>query len=841
MPAPRLVNLKTVHRAWLITLPLAVTAVLLTVAAQVGRPVPAEKLHVAGLFFALFVAAGLTTFRLDVRRHSFVVSTSAFPLLLGLFYLPPLLLVLARTLATLLVRRHQGQTSVKLWFNTAVSGAGAALASLIVRAGGELDGLSPVTWLILVAAVTAEVLLTLSAVTGVVALVQGRASSDAMARSAYPGLVVEAVNVTIGLVVLVLLQQGPWSFLLLGALVCFFYIAYRSYARSLQQSRALNEIYELTKAVTSAPHDGTLPDVLLGRVRDLLQAEYATLWIPGRGRYPEVLLSAKEGYDALLDIAATPVALRQRAYQSGQTVAVGPRIGEQPDRRELRRAGVKDVIVVPLRAGSVVIGCLEVANRLGDTTAWGPEDARLLETIAAHAAVAVENSRLVDRLRFDAYHDALTGLPNRRRIVEALEQSVAARAPDEVIAVLLVDINGLQQVNDLLGRQAGDELLVELARRLREVAPSPALVGRPGSDEFVVTLGSSSADDALDLAVRLRGQLRRRTKVGAVTVDVDVAIGVAVCPDHGADPTVLMQRADVAMRVAKGVSSGVHLFSQALESRSVRRLGIAADLRTAVDEGQLQVYYQPKVAIADRRVVGVECLARWEHPAHGPVEPADFITLAEHTGLIHRLTEVVLDDGLRRARHWADAGQPLPVAVNVSPRSLVDPEFPGMVAALLERHGVSPESLIMEITEHGMAGNQARQLPVLRELSGLGVRLAVDDFGQGYAALALVRRLPVAEVKIDKSFVQGMATDPGDLAVVRSVVDMARHFALDVVAEGVESELTLELLSGVGCHIGQGFLFSRPLPYERLEAWFNARTESESTGAGGFRRLRVVG
>src|SRR5690606_11021449 len=180
-------------------------------------------------------------------------------------------------------------------------------------------------------AVTADELLTLSAVIGVVALVQGRASTDAMARSAFPGLVVEAVNVIIGLVVLVLLQQGPWSLLLLAALVGFFIVAYRAYAQSLQQSRALNAIYELTKAVTSAPHDGTLPDVLLGRVRDLLQAEYATLWIPGRGRYPEVLLSAKEGYDALLDIAATPVVLRQRAYREGHTVAVGPKTGDQPD------------------------------------------------------------------------------------------------------------------------------------------------------------------------------------------------------------------------------------------------------------------------------------------------------------------------------------------------------------------------------------------------------------------------------------------------------------------------------------------------------------------------------
>jgi EAL domain-containing protein (putative c-di-GMP-specific phosphodiesterase class I) len=247
------------------------------------------------------------------------------------------------------------------------------------------------------------------------------------------------------------------------------------------------------------------------------------------------------------------------------------------------------------------------------------------------------------------------------------------------------------------------------------------------------------------------------------------------------------------------------------------------------------------VALADRQLVGVECLGRWQHPAHGPVAPEDFVAVAEHTGLLSRLTEAVLVNGLRRCRQWSDDGHPLPISVNLSSRTLVDPAFPARVAALLDEHGVAPELLTFEITEDRVLSETDRPLPILRALADLGVRLAVDDFGTRYSSLSYLRRLPVHEVKIDRSFVQGMATDAGDLAIVRAVVDLARDFGLRVVAEGVESELTLELLVEIGCDVGQGFLFSRPLPYERLEAWFAARTEAETSPAGAVRRLRAVG
>jgi diguanylate cyclase (GGDEF)-like protein len=827
--------------AWWLTGPLATLAVLVTLGAQAGQPIPGWQWPLALLFLAAMAGTELALLRLGVRRQAYLMSLTEVPLVPALFYLSPALLVLVVAMAACLARTYRRNSPVKLWFNVASLAAGAAIASVVVRAGLPLDAAAPSTWLVLAAAVGAHAVVTHAAVIGVIALVQGRISEAELLRMLVPGFLVAAANIAVGLVVLIMLQLTAWTLALLVALAAIFVVAYYSYAQSLRQSRALNEMFELTRAIANTPHDGTIADVFLGRVREMLQAEYATIWVPESGRHPEVLLSAKVDYDALLDVAATPPDLRRRVFESGERLAVGSKLGGEELRGVLAEYGTKDAIVVPLRAGSVVIGCLEVANRLGDTAHFGPSDVRLLETIAAHAAVAVENSRLVERLRFDAYHDGLTGLPNRRRTTDGLEEAVAVRAPGEVVAVFVLDLAGLRDVNESLGRAAGDQLLVEVAGRLRQVAPSSALVGRVGGDSFAITLRLPDENAAVALARRLRDQLRRPITVGSLTLEVDAAVGVVVHPDHGADPATLLQRADVATQAAKGLAGGVQLFNQALESGSTRRLGLAADLRDALENDELEVYFQPKVAIADRRLVGVECLARWEHPAHGSVAPPDFVAVAEHTGLLGRLTDAVLVAGLRRARQWADDGHPLPVAVNLSSRTLIDPGFPARVEQLLTEHGVAPELLTLEITEAGVLSDSDRPLPVLHRLAELGVRLAVDDFGTGYSSLSHLRRLPVQEVKIDKSFVQGMATDAGDLAIVRAVVDLSRHFGLDVVAEGVESELTLDLLAEIGCGVGQGFLFSRPLPYERLEAWLAAQTDAVPSPAGQVRRLRAVG
>ncbi|WP_091555817.1 putative bifunctional diguanylate cyclase/phosphodiesterase [Micromonospora pattaloongensis] len=804
------------------------------------HPNPAGDWGLGFLFFVLFVSASLVVLMFEVRRQAFSVTLVEIPFLLGLFFLPPVTLILARVLASVVAQARRRVPPIKLCFNTASHAAAAALASVLVVAAGRREGDDPSTWLVLSSAVGVNVLVTLAAVVGVITLVQGRISTGELARTAVPGLIVAGINTTLGLVVLVLLQAGPWTIFILAAMATCFVVAYRSYVQFLRQHRTLSEIYDLTRAIADTPHDGTLTDVLLARVRELLQAEYATLWMPVLGRYPEVLLSARVDDRGLLDVAGTPDVLRRRVVATGETIAVGAKLGDEPFRAQLLEAGVKDAIAVPLKAGSAVIGCLEVSGRLGDLTHFGPGDVRLLEAVAAHAAVAVENSRLVERLRYDAAHDGLTGLANRRRITTALEESVTVRAPGEVVAVLQFDVDALRQVNESLGHAAGDQVLAEVGRRLRASAPSAALVGRIGGDEFVVTLRSESAEAAMDLAAALREQIRDQMVFGTLTLDVDTAVGVVVHPDHGSDPATLLQRADLATTAAKSMPGSIQLFNPGLESRSVRRLGLAGDLRRALDNDELDVYFQPKVTLGDRRLVGVECLARWEHPAHGAVSPEDFVAVAEHTGQLSRLTEAVLKEGLRRCRDWTIGQEPLSVAVNLSARTLNDPHFPSRVEELLSEYGVAPERLTLELKEEGVLDGTDRPMPSLRRLRDIGVRLSVDDFGTGYSSLSYLRRLPVHEVKVDRSFVQGMATDPGDLAIVNAVVTLSQQFGLTVVAEGVESELTLELLQDIGCQIGQGFLFSRPLPYERLAAWYEAQTEPESALSVEVRRLRAV-
>lgn len=823
------------------TAALTLVAAGLTALTAIRAEEPLGEWQLALVFAVLFVVADTVRLEFEVRRHGFAANLAEIPLLLGLFFLPPVTLLAIRVAVRLLLQLRHGYAPVKLAFNVALLAASTAVASLIVVLAGPLSSDEPSTWLVLVAAVMASILVSFAGVMGVITLVQGRMTPSEIVATAIPGFIVAPMNAIVGLTVLVIINQGPWSFALLIGLIGIFGIAYRSYARSMNQRRTLTSIYELTRAISETPHDGTLPDVLLARVRELLQAEYATLWLPARGRHPEVLLSSRPDDKGLLDYAGAPDAFRKRAVELGETIAAGQQLGDEPLRVELREAGIKDAIVVPLKAGSAAIGTLEVAGRLGDLKHFGEADVRLLEAVAAHAAVAVENNRLVDRLRFDAYHDALTGLPNRRRMIQALDDAVRVRTHGEVVAVLMFDVDGLRDVNDSLGHAAGDRLVAEVATRLRAIAPPAALVGRVGGDEFVVMLREASAEAAVALAGSLRSQLQDPMTIGTLTLDVDAAAGVALHPDHGSDPAMLLQRADVATHAAKSAPLGVQLFDPALESRSVRRLGLAGDLRRALDNGDLEVFFQPKVSLPDRRLVGVECLARWEHATHGTVAPEDFVAVAEHTGQLGRLTEFVLQEGLRRARQWVDAGRPLSVAVNLSPRTLHDPDFAGRVDDLLQQYGVAPDRLTLEITEDGVVEDIDRHLPTLQRLYELGVRLAVDDFGTGYSSLSYLRRLPVHEVKVDRSFVQGMATDPGDLAIVRAVVDISRHFGLTVVAEGVESELTLDLLDEIGCDIGQGFLFSRPLPYERLETWLGVQTDAEPGPAGEVRRLRAVG
>ncbi|RKN44320.1 putative bifunctional diguanylate cyclase/phosphodiesterase [Micromonospora endolithica] len=833
---------RSTEQVWLMTAPLALIAVTCSVFLALASGQRPVNLAVAAALFVAMVAASTQVLQVVVRRQALEVIATEIPLVLAFFYLPPLTVVALFVLAALVGQLRRRLSAVKVWFNVARTGAAASLGGVVLIGLGGVDEADPWTWVVLFAVVTVNSLVSLMAISGVVSLLHGWQAGWEMIRKSPVPLMVNSINVVIGLILLLALESTWWSLLLIAVLAVAVVVVYRSYAQFLRQHRTLGSMYELTRAMTEGGQEGVVADVLLGRIRVLMQAEYATLWLPPQGRHPEVLLSARVDQRGLLDVAPTSVEFRERVRESGETLSVGRAFADAPDVRQgLAKHGVKDVIAVPLRSGQAVIGTLEVVNRLSDVGHFTPGDVPVFETVAAHAAVALENSRLVDRLRHDAYHDTLTKLPNRRRMTAALEEAVKIRAPGEVVALLLFDVDRLREVNESLGHAAGDKVLFEVANRLRSRAPSSALVGRVGGDEFLVTLRLESAQAALEMAARMREQIRAEMVFDdGLTVDVDTAVGVATHPDHGTTPAALLQRVDLAATAAKAIPGSVQLFNAALESRSLRRLGLAGDLRRALDDGGLEVYFQPKVTLRDRRLVGVECLARWEDPTHGTVAPEDFVAVAEHTGQLGRLTEFVLREGLRRSRDWAHGGQPLAVAVNISARTLTDQHFPAQVRQLLDEYDVPPQWLTLEIKESGVLDGTDRPISTLRRLRDLGVRLSVDDFGTGDSSLAHLRRLPVHEVKVDRSFVQGMATDPGDLAIVNAVVTLSQQFGLTVVAEGVESELTLELLQDIGCEIGQGFLFSRPLPYERLEAWFGAQVDPETISETELPRLRAV-
>jgi len=832
---------RSAEYAWLITGPLALFTLIALVVFWVRDTSWYEAWPQGLLLFGALLIAYTIVFNFRIRRSLFFVTLVDIPLVLAFYYLPPTMVILMVSIASVIMQFRISPVPIKRWFNVAKSAASCTAALLVLAAMAPVKGVGPTQWLILCTAILISTLGELLCITSVMAVVGGARAAQEAFRAGLSAFGISTVNVAVGLLVVAALTATKWSVVPLVLLLAALALVRRSFTEFFRQHRTLAEVYELTQAIRNESTTGGLPDALLGGVQALMRAEYATLWLAAQGRHAEVLLTAQVENKALLDLSPVPGAVRDRVMAEGRTVAVGARFPATEDLRPaLREAKAKDAIVVPLRSGQTTIGTLEVVNRLGDPRTFRDADVQVLETIAAHVAVAVENSRLVDRLRYDAYHDRLTTLPNRRRITDALAESLKVRAEDEVVAVLLFDVDGQRDVNESMGHSAGDKLLAEVAGRLLGIAGPGALVGRIGGDEFVVTLRAESTDATVALATEMREQLHGPMTVGTLTLEVDTAVGVAVYPDHGVDPEVLLQRAELAANAAKVLPYGVQLFHPALESRAVRRLGIAADLRKALDNSELDVYFQPKVTLADRHLVGVECLARWQHPAHGEVAPDDFVAVAEHTGQLSRLTEVVLTEGLRRCREWADADRPLSIAVNLSIRTLLDSRFPDQVAALLTRYGVAAARVTFEISEPGMLGDIERVLPTLYRLRDLGVRLSVDDFGTGASSLSYLRQWPVHEVKIDDSFVQGMATDSGDLAIVRAVISLAREFGLTVVAEGVESELTLELLEEMGCEIGQGYLFSRPLPYERLEAWFNAQTESETTPEGEVRRLRAV-
>jgi diguanylate cyclase (GGDEF)-like protein len=480
-------------------------------------------------------------------------------------------------------------------------------------------------------------------------------------------------------------------------------------------------------------------------------------------------------------------------------------------------AGPRDDRVFDVAAGAGTLGLAPIAVLVGDFAAV------LLPLLVLPLAALHVAGRHARRSESRALHDVLTGLPNRALFQDRVDRALsAARRDGTQPVVMLLDLDRFKEVNDTLGHHRGDELLRLVGPRIAGVLRSSDTVARLGGDEFAVLLPAAPDRDAgVEVGQKILHALEEPFHVDGADLEVGASLGIACYPEHGEDVDTLMQRADVAMYAAKGTRSGRELFDVA--GGRPDPLAVVGDLRRGMSDGELGVLYQPKVDLATGEVRGAEALVRWDHPLRGLVLPGSFVGHAEHTGLIRPLTMHVLDAALGQVADWRRAGLDMTVAVNLSMRSLLDRSLIVDVEQALAKWRVPAQALVLELTESTIMADPQRAREILDALHDLGVGLSIDDFGTGYSSLGKLRQLPVDEIKIDRSFVVGMAFDRGDATIVRSTIDLARNLGLRVVAEGVEDARVRDELAALGCDLGQGWFFSRPLEGEALIAWARAR------------------
>ena len=388
---------------------------------------------------------------------------------------------------------------------------------------------------------------------------------------------------------------------------------------------------------------------------------------------------------------------------------------------------------------------------------------------------------------------------------------------------MLMDLDRFKEINDALGHQTGDLVLKEMSLRLGGLVREGDTIARLGGDEFALVVNALGDPAAVQIvAGRILRVFDEPFMINDMALHIGASLGVALHPQDGSSPDVLIQRADVAMYVAKSNRTGFENYSPDSDYHSPERLELVDDLRSAINDRELTVHYQPKVNFRTGRVVGVEALARWTHSQRGSIPPLEFIELAEQSGLINPLTFHILDRALEQMKTWLDKDITLNVAVNLSLQSLLDLHLPTVVADLLKKWDVPAAHLILEITESCMMSDPTRTMAILNKLNDMGIRLSIDDFGTGYSSLSYLKRLPVTELKIDRSFVMEMLTDESNAVIVRSTIDLARNLGLTVVAEGVASDAIYDTLIRLGCTIAQGFHISRPLPAEEIESWLRS-------------------
>jgi diguanylate cyclase (GGDEF)-like protein len=837
-PAPRWSS-SAPRRAWTIAfagsvVAIALAAAVLPSATSAFRPWPV-------LFVAVFfLVCESVSMHVEFRRQTYSWSLAELALTIALVEVGGLWATLAWVLGLTVLLVLQPYSPAKAVFNIAMAllHGSVAVGVLELLPGASIT--EPRGWFNLILAILVANLVVALMITAAIMWTAGYPGSQLWREQLVPIAIVSPVVVSVGIMALLLSSLSSWAWVLIVPMLSVVGLLFRRFGKVTREGNSLERVYEFARRVEQVSPDEAGTRQIVQAVRELLNADRVALWLPPYlDEEPRLVVSAETGavwYDGPGD---PDDVFRRRAVAASDGPILVSLARADDEAAALARRGVSDLLGAAVMTAAGEPGYLEVCDRRSDIVSFADSDRAALDSMLTHVNAAIRQQQLLTQIRYDADHDRLTGLPNRQRLAAEIDQVLSADPVGARAGLILAALGNYTEVTDTLGHAASDELLLVTAGLLREHAPPQALLARMEGEQFAVLLPGLSLAATERAARRLREAASARARVAGLDLEVTLTIGVAAAPVHGTDAGTLMQRADVALLAATG-SGGVASYHPVLDQQSLRRLQLGTELEHAMADGQIGVVFQPIIDAQTSDIVSVETLVRWEHPRYGSIPPDDFIHLAEQIGRIGAVTDHVLDLALVRCRRWLDEGIALSVAVNLSAHCLTEPDLVSRVRTALQRHGVPGELLTLELTEGSVVDDSVRDSTVLADLHALGLRLSMDDFGTGYSSLSQLRQLPIDEVKIDKSFVLGMSTSQGESFIARSIIELAHNLGLRVVAEGVEDELTRNLLAQMGCDKLQGFLVSRPLPDDRLESWLLARTGVRSAAPGATHRRLFV-
>ena len=768
-----------------------------------------EVLAASVILAIAFFAVEAMPLHLEWSGQAYSLTLSEFPLVIGLLCWPTLLLIPARVVGgAAALTLHRKQPTQKLIFNVAMQYLEAAVAVRVFYAM-PAHGQRPVMYAApaVIAAAACSTAIAMAATCAAIRIAVGSLNRETLRSCAWACVASILVSPAIALVVVSAWQDSHETVLPAMVVVLTVGAVYRAYASLRQRHSSLETLYAFTRSIG---RNGTTEDQIrdvLSKTRDLLRSESAGILLDIEDGKPTIRRLDSEGRMHVEQFQYAQADWPFARAMSSNTAAVLPRSTRSlADRSFLEHRDMRDAILAPLQLDGENRGVLFVHDRRSDVATYTDDDGKLFETVATHVANVLDNSRLVDQLRHESCHDALTGLKNRAYFRAHLAAAATRQAR---FTLLLADLDRFKEINDTLGHHYGDLLIREVSARITAAAPPHSVIARLGGDEFALLVPAESIHEARAIAEAVRAAIAVPSVVDGVAIDVDASIGVVLASAHGTDETVLLKRADMAMYAAKSAGTGVEVYDPARDEYSPRRLALASELRVAIERNQLVLEYQPQVTM-DGQLVGVEALVRWLHPQYGRVLPGEFVHLAEHSGAIVPMTNWVLTTALNQLAMWHRGGLPISMSVNVSMRNLLDANIVDVVGTELRRRGIAPHFLTLEITESHIMSDVARTLPILHKLAKLGVRLSIDDFGTGYSSLAYLQQFPVHEIKIDKSFVMALES-AGSESIAQAILSIAASLGVDAVAEGVETPTIAAKLRAMGCTRLQGYYVAPPI------------------------------